>query len=102
LASAVFSYLSSVCAKKLWMDSGKIHIGFWVDADFGISEGVDFTAISFIKNPEFIKCLKNYLKARAPDRYSILHYHIAMHVCILTCIKDLSWMHLDTIDYMLC
>jgi hypothetical protein len=25
-----------------------------------------------------------------------------MHVCILTCIKDLSWMHLDTVDYMLC
>ncbi|CAM6020806.1 unnamed protein product [Sphagnum balticum] len=25
-------------------------------------------AISFIKNPEFIKCLKNYPKARAPDR----------------------------------
>lgn len=34
LASAVFSYLSSVCTKKLWMDSGKIHIGFSVDADF--------------------------------------------------------------------
>lgn len=84
------------------MDSRKIQIGFWVDADFGISEGVDFTAISFIKNPEFIKCRKNYLKARAPDRYSILHYHIVMHVCILTCIKDLSWMLLDTIDYMLC
>ncbi len=24
-----------MCTKKLWMDSGKIHIGFWVDTDFG-------------------------------------------------------------------
>jgi pyruvate kinase len=43
----------------------------WVDIDFGISEGVDFIAVSFVKSPEVIKHLKSYVKARAPDRYSI-------------------------------
>jgi pyruvate kinase len=40
----------------------------WVDIDFGISEGVDFIAVSFVKSPEVIKHLKSYVKARAPDR----------------------------------
>jgi hypothetical protein len=76
------------------MDSGKIHIGFWVDADFGISEGVDFTGISFIKNSEFIKCLKNYLKARAPDRsiakIEALNYLIAWNT-LSTCLMRQWW-----------
>jgi pyruvate kinase len=42
----------------------------WVDIDFGISEGVDFIAVSFVKTSEVIKHLKSYVAARSPDRYS--------------------------------
>ncbi|XP_024361194.1 pyruvate kinase isozyme A, chloroplastic isoform X2 [Physcomitrium patens] len=40
----------------------------WVDIDFGISEGVDFIAVSFVKSPDVIKHLKSYVAARSPDR----------------------------------
>lgn len=40
----------------------------WVDIDFGISEGVDFIAVSFVKTSEVIKHLKSYVAARSPDR----------------------------------
>ncbi|CAA0829075.1 Plastidial pyruvate kinase 1- chloroplastic [Striga hermonthica] len=40
----------------------------WLDIDFGIAEGVDFIAISFVKSAEVIKHLKSYIKAHAPDR----------------------------------
>eukprot|EP00250_Pteridium_aquilinum_P034769 c8074_g1_i1 orf=435-2339(+) len=37
----------------------------WLDIDFGISEGVDFIAISFVKSADVIKHLKSYLAARS-------------------------------------
>ncbi|KAG7996941.1 hypothetical protein I3843_01G186300 [Carya illinoinensis] len=39
----------------------------WLDIDFGIAEGVDFIAISFVKSAEVIKHLKSYIAARAHD-----------------------------------
>ncbi|KAF5466050.1 hypothetical protein F2P56_016008 [Juglans regia] len=39
----------------------------WLDIDFGIAEGVDFIAISFVKSAEVIKHLKSYIAARARD-----------------------------------
>lgn len=40
----------------------------WLDIDFGISEGVDFIAVSFVKSAEVINHLKRYIAARSPDR----------------------------------
>lgn len=40
----------------------------WLDIDFGIAEGVDFIAVSFVKSAEVIKHLKSYIKSRARDR----------------------------------
>nr|KJB72259.1 hypothetical protein B456_011G167200 [Gossypium raimondii] len=37
----------------------------WLDIDFGIAEGVDFIAISFVKSAEVINHLKSYIAARA-------------------------------------
>lgn len=39
----------------------------WLDIDFGIAEGVDFIAISFVKSAEVIKHLKSYIAARSRD-----------------------------------
>ncbi|KAL1535772.1 pyruvate kinase [Salvia divinorum] len=39
----------------------------WLDIDFGIAEGVDFIAISFVKSAEVIKHLRSYIQARARD-----------------------------------
>ncbi|XP_009795971.1 pyruvate kinase isozyme A, chloroplastic [Nicotiana sylvestris] len=39
----------------------------WLDIDFGIAEGVDFIAVSFVKSAEVIKHLKSYIQARARD-----------------------------------
>ncbi|VFR03382.1 unnamed protein product [Cuscuta campestris] len=39
----------------------------WLDIDFGIAEGVDFIAVSFVKTAEVINHLKSYIKARAHD-----------------------------------
>lgn len=39
----------------------------WLDIDFGIAEGVDFIAVSFVKSAEVLKHLKSYIKARARD-----------------------------------
>jgi hypothetical protein len=39
----------------------------WLDIDFGIQEGVDFIAISFVKSAEVINHLKSYIAARARD-----------------------------------
>ncbi|OIW13099.1 hypothetical protein TanjilG_08132 [Lupinus angustifolius] len=39
----------------------------WLDIDFGIAEGVDFIAISFVKSDEVIKHLKSYIAARSQD-----------------------------------
>ncbi|KAG2632058.1 pyruvate kinase isozyme A, chloroplastic-like isoform X1 [Panicum virgatum] len=37
----------------------------WLDIDFGIAEGVDFIAVSFVKFAEVIKHLKSYIAARS-------------------------------------
>ncbi|XP_039798796.1 pyruvate kinase isozyme A, chloroplastic-like isoform X1 [Panicum virgatum] len=37
----------------------------WLDIDFGIAEGVDFIAVSFVKSAEVIKHLKSYIAARS-------------------------------------
>ncbi|KAL2630683.1 hypothetical protein R1flu_015369 [Riccia fluitans] len=39
----------------------------WLDIDFGISEGVDFIAVSFVKTADVIKHLKSYISARCPQ-----------------------------------
>ncbi|CAL0328087.1 unnamed protein product [Lupinus luteus] len=39
----------------------------WLDIDFGISEGVDFIAISFVKTAEVINHLRSYIEARSPN-----------------------------------
>ncbi|CAK9198306.1 unnamed protein product [Sphagnum jensenii] len=38
----------------------------WIDIDFGLAEGVDFIAISFVKTADVIKHLKSYITARSP------------------------------------
>ncbi|KAF3324383.1 pyruvate kinase isozyme A [Carex littledalei] len=38
----------------------------WLDIDFGIAEGVDFIAVSFVKSAEVINHLKSYIAARCP------------------------------------
>ncbi|WOK97111.1 pyruvate kinase isozyme A, chloroplastic-like [Canna indica] len=40
----------------------------WLDIDFGIAEGVDFIAVSFVKSAEVINHLKSYIAARCHDR----------------------------------
>ncbi|KAK9664302.1 hypothetical protein RND81_14G031900 [Saponaria officinalis] len=39
----------------------------WLDIDFGIAEGVDFIAVSFVKSAEVINHLKSYIQARCRD-----------------------------------
>ncbi|XVF80870.1 hypothetical protein PTKIN_Ptkin15bG0110100 [Pterospermum kingtungense] len=39
----------------------------WLDIDFGVAEGVDFIAVSFVKSAEVIKTLKSYITARSPE-----------------------------------
>ncbi|CAM6119348.1 unnamed protein product [Calypogeia fissa] len=39
----------------------------WLDIDFGIAEGVDFIAVSFVKSADVIKHLKSYISARCPQ-----------------------------------
>lgn len=39
----------------------------WLDIDFGIAEGVDFIAVSFVKSAEVINHLKSYIAARCRD-----------------------------------
>eukprot|EP00850_Spirogloea_muscicola_P000400 SM000001S04802 [mRNA] locus=s1:2205988:2210397:- [translate_table: standard] len=40
----------------------------WIDIDFGIGEGVDFLAVSFVRSPDVIKHLRSYCDARSPTR----------------------------------
>lgn len=40
----------------------------WLDIDFGLSEGVDFIAVSFVKSSEVINHLKKYLATHPHDR----------------------------------
>ncbi|ONK68575.1 uncharacterized protein A4U43_C05F13500 [Asparagus officinalis] len=39
----------------------------WLNIDFGIAEGVDFIAVSFVKSAEIINHLKFYIAARCRD-----------------------------------
>ncbi|KAL8100732.1 hypothetical protein AgCh_032840 [Apium graveolens] len=39
----------------------------WLDIDFGLSEGVDFIAVSFVKSAEVINHLKKYLASHPHD-----------------------------------
>ncbi|KAJ1288012.1 hypothetical protein BS78_02G055700 [Paspalum vaginatum] len=39
----------------------------WLDIDFGIAEGVDFIAVSFVKSAEVINHLKSYARSRGSD-----------------------------------
>lgn len=54
-----------------WIVLGLISCKFtqdWLDIDFGIAEGVDFIAVSFVKSAEVIHHLKSYIAARSHDR----------------------------------
>ncbi|OVA07348.1 Pyruvate kinase [Macleaya cordata] len=44
----------------------------WADIDFGVSEGVDFIAVSFVKDANDIKHLKDYLSKRSSDFIRVL------------------------------
>ncbi|KAJ0980376.1 hypothetical protein J5N97_008631 [Dioscorea zingiberensis] len=44
----------------------------WTDIEFGISEGVDFIAVSFVKDADDIKNLKSYLSSRSSDSIKVL------------------------------
>ncbi|KAM0951580.1 putative pyruvate kinase [Dioscorea sansibarensis] len=44
----------------------------WADIEFGISEGVDFIAVSFVKDANDIKNLKHYLSERSSDSIKVL------------------------------
>ncbi|RWR77910.1 Pyruvate kinase [Cinnamomum micranthum f. kanehirae] len=44
----------------------------WADIDFGISEGVDFIALSFVKDADAIKHLKDYLSTRSSELIRVL------------------------------
>ena len=64
LSTNKFFYLlcsSCPCAFETMQD--------WLDVDFGIAEGVDFIAVSFVKSAEVINHLKSYIAARCWDRY---------------------------------
>ncbi|XP_077233983.1 pyruvate kinase isozyme A, chloroplastic-like [Tasmannia lanceolata] len=44
----------------------------WDDIDFGISEGVDFIAVSFVKDANDIRHLKNHLASRSSEFIKVL------------------------------
>lgn len=38
----------------------------WADIDFGISEGVDFIAVSFVNDCSAVSDLKDYISTKSP------------------------------------
>ncbi|XP_043713563.1 pyruvate kinase isozyme A, chloroplastic-like [Telopea speciosissima] len=44
----------------------------WADVEFGISEGIDFIALSFVKDPNDIKQLKRYLATKSSEFTKVL------------------------------
>ncbi|KAK1317558.1 hypothetical protein QJS10_CPA05g01653 [Acorus calamus] len=44
----------------------------WADIDFGISEGVDFIAVSFVKDANDIRQLKSYLASKSSESIRVL------------------------------
>ncbi|KAJ9159346.1 hypothetical protein P3X46_024855 [Hevea brasiliensis] len=64
---------------SFWRDGKLSHQGLptisekdWADIDFGISEGVDFVAVSFVNDAEPIKHLKNHLSTKASRSIRVL------------------------------
>lgn len=37
----------------------------WADIEFGISEGIDFVAMSFVNDADSIRNLKNYISTKS-------------------------------------
>nr|CAD1828234.1 unnamed protein product [Ananas comosus var. bracteatus] len=60
--------------RKLWAPNliDKGHFIDWADIEFGISEGVDFIAVSLVKDVDDIKHLKNYLARRSLDSIKVI------------------------------
>ncbi|KAH7575440.1 hypothetical protein JRO89_XS02G0112500 [Xanthoceras sorbifolium] len=44
----------------------------WADIEFGISEGVDFIAMSFVSNADSVRHLKNYLSSKSAKSIKVL------------------------------
>nr|AMN88621.1 pyruvate kinase [Diospyros kaki] len=44
----------------------------WSDIEFGISEGIDFIAMSFVNDADAVKHLKNYLSNKTPRSIRVL------------------------------
>ncbi|KAJ7013308.1 hypothetical protein NC653_003105 [Populus alba x Populus x berolinensis] len=44
----------------------------WADVDFGVSEGVDFIALSFVNDANSVKNLKNYLSTKSSKSIRVL------------------------------
>ncbi|KAI9182499.1 hypothetical protein LWI28_025944 [Acer negundo] len=44
----------------------------WADIEFGISEGVDFIAMSFVSNADSVRHLKNYLSTKSAKSIKVL------------------------------
>ncbi|KAJ8768971.1 hypothetical protein K2173_023966 [Erythroxylum novogranatense] len=44
----------------------------WDDIDFGVSEGVDFIAMSFVNDADSVKHLKNYLSTKSSKEIRVL------------------------------
>ncbi|KAL9367542.1 hypothetical protein Peur_038741 [Populus x canadensis] len=44
----------------------------WADVDFGVSEGVDFIAMSFVNDANSVKNLKNYLSVKSSKSIRVL------------------------------
>ncbi|XP_031276159.1 pyruvate kinase isozyme A, chloroplastic-like [Pistacia vera] len=44
----------------------------WADIEFGISEGVDFVAMSFVSDADSIRHLKNYLSSKSTKSIKVL------------------------------
>lgn len=64
----------------------------WLDIDFGIAEGVDFIAISFVKSAEVINHLKSYIAARSRDRYlNFIHAsHTITGLCLVSAVPFIA------------
>ncbi|KAK3002093.1 hypothetical protein RJ639_022548 [Escallonia herrerae] len=63
------SFLTASCLAS--MVSGD-HLKDWADIEFGVSEGVDFIAMSFVKDADAVKHLKNYLSTKSSKSIKVL------------------------------
>ncbi|XP_052887969.1 pyruvate kinase isozyme A, chloroplastic-like [Gossypium arboreum] len=59
----------------------------WLDIDFGIEEGVDFIAVSFVKSAKVIKTLKSYIIDRSPGRFGF-----ASQIGIISKIESIDYL----------